>query len=74
MADAFDSVDFIELQQIGFKIAFTVMDFKTKEILDDPSYVQWNVYMHEATDFERNTPKKMLAYHKCTEEDYDSFF
>ena len=50
------------------------MDFKTKEVLDDPSYVQWNVYMHEATDFERDTPKKMLSYHKCTDEDYDSFY
>ena len=72
--DSFDSVDFVELDEIGFKIAFTVMNFKTREVLDNPAYVQWNVYMHERDFFESEKPKRALGYRKCTDEDFASFF
>jgi hypothetical protein len=72
--DSFDSVDFVELDKIGFKIAFTVMNFKTREVLDDPTYVQWNVYMHERDFFESEKTKRALGYRKCSEEDYAAFF
>jgi hypothetical protein len=44
-----ESVSFGEL---GFEIAFGVIDYDTSESLDDSTQVYWNVYLEERFDLE----------------------
>jgi hypothetical protein len=41
----------LNLTDIGFKIAFGVVDYKTWEIKDDPNFVRWIVKMREGLNF-----------------------
>ena len=43
--DYFSASDVLNLNEIGFKIAFGVADFRTGEVLDDPDWVRWEVIM-----------------------------
>jgi hypothetical protein len=54
---------------MGFKIAFGVREYKTGIALDDPNFVQWEVYL--TTSFDSVTiERKPLGIHRCTEQDY----
>ncbi len=65
--------DELNLTEIGFKIAFGVVDFKTWEVKDDPNFVRWTVKMREGYNF--NTIKNIfLSFHKCTDADYEEFY
>ena len=54
---------------MGFRIAFGVREYKTGIALDDPNFVQWEVYL--TTSFDSVTiERKPLGIHRCTEHDY----
>ena len=59
------------MQEIGFKLAFSVEDYLEDTIRDDPRYVKYIVRLfgrEDGRDFE-----SILPYHKCTEEDWNGF-
>ena len=67
----FDFNDVTNLNEVGFRFAFSVRDFRSKELKDDPRYVKYLVRMYgrkEGKEFER-----ILPYHKCEESDWDKF-
>ena len=53
-------------------MAFTVVDYDSFEILDDPAHVEFDVFLESRQNL-MPTYKKSLAYHKCTEQDYMEF-
>lgn len=56
----------------GFKIAFAVENYHTKENKDDPRYVRWISYLQEDVGNDKiYTPLPMV---KCTEQDYKEFY
>ena len=64
----YENIDSVDLQEIGFKFAFTVENYMTGERRDDPRYVKWIVRIFGKDD---GTPyEKVLDTYKCTEEDY----
>lgn len=71
--NAFDASDVIDLNEIGFKMAFGVGDFLTGESLDDPDHVNWEVKLITGLkQIQLNSTQ--IPYHKCTNDDYDSFY
>ena len=62
-----------KLEENGFKIAFGVNDYRTGQPYDDPNFVTWTVRLNEYVN-QRSVSKKNVAFHKCTEQDYDSFY
>ena len=56
----------------GFKIAYAVENYHSKDGMDDPRYVRWVSYLEENFDgVETLTP---LPMKKCTEQDYSEFY
>jgi hypothetical protein len=68
VANYFGVKEELNLTEIGFKIAFGVVDFKTWEVRDDPNFVRWIVKMREGHNF-LLTGNKFLNFHKCTDAD-----
>ena len=69
--DVFDFNEITNLNDVGFRVAFSVRGYRKKELKDDPRYVKYLVRMfgkREGKDFER-----ILPYHKCEESDWDKF-
>ena len=67
----FDVSETVDLNKIGFKVAFSFRESKSHVLLNDPHYVKWIVRrtgMRSGTSFEETLP-----YHKCTEADFDGF-
>ena len=62
------------MNEINFKIAFGVIDYKTFETKMDPNFVKWNVKIREGTNFVSNNNSKQLKFHNCTDADYDEFY
>ena len=55
------------------KLAFTVEDtFGVKKQKNDPRYVKWFVRISGYID--GKAFQRMYPYHKCTDEDYNSFY
>ena len=72
LQDYYNENTVVDLNQIGFKIAFAVQNEDTNLGYDDPTYVQW-----VATMMTNSTGDKVytnLKTHKCTDNDYSSFF
>ncbi len=64
----FDSETKLDLNQIKFKIAFSVEGYDDQEMKDDPRYVKFIVRL---VGKKNNVPyQKMLAYRKCTDQDW----
>lgn len=63
----------MSLNDDGFKIAFGVMDYTENKRLSDPDFVRFQVFLEVRKDLKvvDNIP---LAYHTCTQADYDSFY
>ena len=56
----------------NFKFAFTVEDYLSSEMKNDPSYVK---YVVSLSSYEGNKfYEKQIPFHKCTDDDYDSFY
>ena len=70
--DNFDANYAFDFDEVGFKLAFSVEQFNSPfQARDDPSYVSWNVRLKSS--IKGVTTSRPLAYHKCTDADYDSF-
>ena len=61
----------INLNDIGYKMAFTVEGYLDGKIKDDPKYVKLLARMVYITDGEAH--EKVLTLHKCTDKDWSSF-
>ena len=57
--------------ELGFKFAFTIEGFSTREVLDDPAYVKYNLRFVKQTNGEWS--EKLLTFHKCNETDWNDF-
>ena len=67
----FDISKTVDLNEIGFKVAFSFRGSKSHLLLDDPHYVKWIVRrtgMRNGANFEETLP-----YHKCTDADFAEF-
>ena len=63
--------DMLNMQSIGFKAAFSFVNYLDKELKDDPRYVKWIFRARGTRDgvsFER-----ILDAHKCTRADFEGF-
>lgn len=65
---AFSPEQSLELEKVGLNLAFTVIDYKTQQILDDPAMVHWVVQLQTYMDLEM-TASVNLRTHKCNETD-----
>ena len=57
----------------GFKLAFSVIDYIDTSVLNDPNHVTWDVYLEERKNLEL-VNKIPLRTHVCNEEDYAKFY
>jgi hypothetical protein len=62
----------VDLSDIGFKIAFGVLQYKTEETLHDPNFVKFEVALVDKNF--ASAVKTILKFHACTPEDYDGFY
>ena len=69
---AYTADDKFNMKDRNFKFAFTVEDYLTNEMKDDPSYVKYLVSLSSYKDNKWND--KQLTFHRCTDDDYDSFY
>lgn len=63
----------INLEDAGFKIAFGVMDYSNRTVLQNENRVEWNVYLEERSNLEVVSTVP-VATHKCTPGELDSFY
>ena len=60
---------------MGFKIAFCVQGYTSETPgKDDPNYVRWVVQLTQSTGGDGAENATPLKFHKCTDQDYDSFY
>ena len=65
--------DTFNLTDIGFRIAFSVIDYDSFEGRDDTNFVSWTVKL--VTMLNLNVIKQIpLKYHKCTDENLNEFY
>jgi hypothetical protein len=69
----YDESDVINLNEVGFKMAFGVIDYDTGEVLSDSDYIEWRIYAEYRKDL-LLADETFLAFHKCTEEDFKEFY
>ena len=68
----FDKSTTLNFNEIGWRMAFTIEDgFHTRRI-QDSRYVKWIVRLLKTKDGIKS--EKRLSYHRCTAEDYASFY
>ena len=68
----FEISETVNLNEIGFRFAFSFKNSKSHALIDDPHYVKWIVRKtgkRNGTDFE-----EILPFHKCTDADYAEFY
>ena len=61
----------ININEIGFKMAWAVEGYLDGKIKDDPKYVKLLARIVYKTDNKKH--EKILSLHKCTDEDWDDF-
>ena len=64
--------DVLNLNERKVRMAFMIEGFRSKDLKIDPRYVKWIFRQYgkkDGKEFER-----LLTYHNCTDEDYDSFY
>jgi hypothetical protein len=71
--DAYSAQEFIDLDTLGFKVAFTVVDYYNLEVLDDPTKVEWVVLLQTYKDL-LLTEEVPLKIHKCDDSDWPDFY
>ena len=59
----------VQLNEIGFRFAWSARNVFSKELIDDQRYVKWIVRKRMS----RNNKESeiLLPYHKCTDSDYE---
>lgn len=69
----FNARDFVDLDSLGFQLAFGVMDYENRSILDSAEYVEWHVYLETRKNLEVIDTQK-LSLHRCDENDRKRFY
>ena len=69
--DFYNFEEILNLKEIGFKIAFSVEGYHSRDMKNDPRYVKYLVRTFGIKDGEQF--EVILPYHKCTDEDWDTF-
>ena len=67
----FDSSEQLDLNKIGFKLAFSVTGYHSRELKNDPRYVKYLVRIFGIKDGKEY--EKFIPYHKCEEKDWAEF-
>ena len=67
----YDFNERVNLQDIGFQMAFTVEGYLDKKRKDDPRYVKLLARIYYITDDKEH--EKILSLHKCTDKDWSEF-
>lgn len=44
--EAFTAQEFLNIDTLGVKFAFTIVDYFDQDVLDDPTMVEWRVLLH----------------------------
>ena len=61
----------MDLDDMGFKFAFTIENYLTNERRDDPAYVKYLVRYYASKDGVESN--RLLSYHSCNETDWIGF-
>ena len=67
----FDSYTRVNLNEINYRVAFTVEGYHDQEMKNDPRYVKYMVRIFGIKDGEKY--QKMIPYHICTDSDWALF-
>ena len=68
----FDKSTTLNFNEIGWRMAFTIEDEFHSRRIQDSRYVKWIVRLYITKDGKQS--EKRLHYHRCTAEDYASFY
>ena len=68
----FGNSETVYLNEIGWKMAFSIENMGTRDAINDPRYVKWIVRVYEKHG--EVLSEKHLPFHKCTPEDYGQFY
>lgn len=63
----------MNLNHLGFNVAFGVIEYHKTVTLYDPNHVEWEVYMEEHKNLEL-VNKTRISTHECSEEDFSHFY
>ena len=69
----YTSKELLDLDANNFKMAFGVINYDTNEPLYDTSHVRFQVFLETRLNL-KIQEQVHLKFHKCNEEDFDSFF
>lgn len=61
------------LKEANFKFAFTLVDFISKETLNDTRYVKWTPSIYSKPEDSEKATFVPISFHECTESDYAGF-
>ena len=61
----------VNLNEIGFRFAFTIENYLTSKRKDDPRYIKWFARLLYRKDSKWGN--KMIPFHRCTAEDFAEF-
>lgn len=67
----FPASETVNLNDINWRMAFSVENFGTRDAIFDPRYVKWIVRFLEKRG--ENFTERRLSTHKCTAEDFEMF-
>ena len=67
----FDSSERLDLNEIAFQLAFSVVGYHSRELKNDPRYVKYLVRIFGRKDGKEY--EKIIPYHLCEEKDWAGF-
>ena len=67
----FDSSHVLNLDDMGFKFAWTIENYLDNQRRDDPAYVKYLVRYYSSKDGVESN--RLLTYHRCNETDWIDF-
>ena len=70
--DYFDNTNVMNLNEVKFRMAFTVEGFLDKKRKDDPRYVKYLLGVKGRVDGDRY--ERFFPYHECTADDFLKFY
>ncbi len=68
----FDVTETVNVNEIGFRFAFTLENFLDNTKKDDPQFIKWLARLYYRND--SKWYEKILPFHKCTAKDFSDFF
>ena len=69
---ALELTETVKVNEMGFRVAFSVENYQTGEIINDPRYVKWIVRMYYKTDVD-TYKEDILPVEVCTDEELSTW-